>query len=40
MLTGVISLFPGNFPSSPNVFTGDPMLLKESLDSRSEALRE
>jgi hypothetical protein len=40
MLTSMISLFPGDFPSSPKVFSGDPPSLKKSLDSRSEALRE
>jgi len=28
------------FPSSPKAFIGDPLFLKKSLDSRSEALRE
>jgi hypothetical protein len=40
VLTGVISLFPGNFPSSPKAFIGDPLLLKKNRDSRSKALRE
>jgi hypothetical protein len=40
MLTGVISLFPDNFSSSPKAFIGSPVFLKKSLDSRPEALRD
>jgi hypothetical protein len=40
IINGLFIAFTANFSSSPNVFIGDPVLLKKSLDSRLEALRE
>jgi len=37
---GLFEVFLGNFLSSPKAFIGDPVLLKKSLDSRLETLRE
>jgi len=40
LINGLFTVFTGIFSSSPNAFIGDPVFLKKSLDSRSEALRE
>jgi len=40
VFNGLFIIFTGNFSSSPKAFIGDPMFLRKSLDSRSEALRE
>jgi len=40
IFNGLFIVFTGIFSSSPKDFIGDPLFLKKSLDSRSEALRE
>ena len=39
-IKGLFIVFSYNFSSAPNAFIGDPVFLKKSLDSRSEAPRE